>query len=223
MSRKKCFMNLAVICIMVLLLSGCGGASALDFSDASEAKKALNNASVVYIAGKLENPNQTGDILADGKVAGYLKETGLFNTRWTISIDGKTWFYMKFVTDEPINDVEGEITATTYGYYDSDDNCLGYAQERVLETENVPRDYYLVFLDADGNPREYFAVEDGSSIYDYEGNKIGTGAASSDSILTDKCHVEIETDEDSGIQVEFMDKMAMYIVLFKDLNDWYMD
>lgn len=47
--------------------------------------------------------------------------------------------------------MEGVNSGNTYGYYDMDDNCLGYAQERILESDTLERAYYIVFLDAEGN------------------------------------------------------------------------
>ena len=75
---------------------------------------------------------------------------------------------MKFVTDEPINNIDGVIAGTTYGYYDKNNQCLGYAQKRVFENENLEREYYLVFMDADGNPKDYLAEQHGEELYNYE-------------------------------------------------------
>jgi len=217
---KKFLKGLALICGIIMLLSGCG-VSDIAFSDEDSAKKALNSASNVYIEGNLANPCQSGNILADGQVAAYMKETGIFNTKWTITIGKNTWFYIKFVTDEPINDIEGVITATTYGYYDSNDNCLGYAQKRYIETV-YGDDYYIVFLDSQGNPKGYYSDEDGTVMYDYDGNILASGSADKNGIFTDKCHVEIDMEQ-SDKQIDFMDKMAMYMGLFYDLDHIYSD
>ena len=218
--RKKFLKSLAVICGIIMLFSGCG-VSDIDFSDEDAAKKALNSAFNVYIEGNLANPCQSGNILADGQVAGYMKETGILDIKWTVSIGKNTWFYVKFVTDEPINNVEGVITGTTYGYYDSNDNCLGYAQKRYIETV-YGTDYYMVFLDAEGNPKGYYSDEYGKVMYDYDGNIIAFGSADKNGILTDKCHVEIDMEQ-SDKQVDFMDKMIMYIKLFYNLESIYLD
>lgn len=60
------------------------------------------------------------------------------------------------------------ISGTTYGYYDENDKCLGYAQSQCITTADGDRDYYMVFLDADGNAKEYYSKEDGSVLYDKE-------------------------------------------------------
>ena len=163
------------------------------------------------VKGELDEVNQQGDILADDKVAAYVIESGFFDTKWTVSVDGEDWFYVKYVTDEPVNNVDGVNSGSTYGYYDMDDNCLGYAQDRIIETDALERDYYMVFLDAEGNPREdYLAEEKGRYLYDYDGNVIGEGYADMDSFFSDACHVEVQTDT----EMNFMDKFAMYMRLF---------
>ena len=81
------------------------------------AKEALNTARTVHFDGDVKAVNQCTDILADEQVAGYMEKTGFFNTKWTVSIDGNTWFYAKFVTDESINE---KATQT----YDSDGNLI---------------------------------------------------------------------------------------------------
>ena len=193
------------------VLCGCGGASAIAFSNEEAAKDALNTAGTVHFDGDVKAVNQGTDILADGQVAGYMEETGFFDTKWTVSVDGEDWFYVKYVTDEPINNMEGVNSGSTYGYYDMDDNCLGYAQDRIIETDALERDYYMVFLDAEGNPREdYLAEEKGRYLYDYDGNVIGEGYADMDSFFSDACHVEVQTDT----EMNFMDKFAMYMRLF---------
>lgn len=41
-----------------------------------------------------------------------MKNTGFINLKWTVSVDDVDWFYLKIVTDEPINDVEGIVSGT---------------------------------------------------------------------------------------------------------------
>lgn len=92
------------------LLSGCGEGPET-ISDAQKAKEALDTASSIYFTGDVEAVNQKTDILADEKVAGHMEESGFFNTKWTITVDGETWFYMKIVTDEPINEDTDEYVS----------------------------------------------------------------------------------------------------------------
>ena len=133
------------------------------------------------------------------------------------TVDGKTWFWMKFVTDEPINNIDGVIAGTTYGYYDENNQCLGYAQKRLFENENLEREYYLIFMDADGNPKDYLAEEHGEELYDYEGNQIGSGKADLKGYIGEKCYFEIDTEP--GVSVDAVDKMAMYLQLFSKFNE----
>ena len=37
------------------------------------------------------------------------------------------------------------------------------------------------------------------------------------------CYVEITAEEDSTMQMDFMDKMAMYLYLFSDFNSEHLD
>ena len=136
-------------CILGSVLLGCRKSNVESYASAEEAKQAMSQCRIFLVEGDLDEVNQEGNILADGKIAGRLKETGILNTKWTVSVDGKTWFWMKFVTDEPINNIDGVIAGTTYGYYDENNQCLGYAQKRLFENENLEREYYLVFMDAD--------------------------------------------------------------------------
>ena len=215
--RRKLVSAAMILCILAAMLSGCGKSDRESYASAEEAKQAMNQCRTFVVEGDLEDVNQEGDILADGKRAGRLKETGILNTKWTVSVDGKTWFWIKFVTDEPINNIDGVIAGTTYGYYDENNRCLGYAQERLFENENLEREYYLVFMDADGNPKDYLAEERGEELYDYEGNQIGSGKAELKGYIGEKCYFEIDTE--TGVSVDAVDKMAMYLQLFSKFNE----
>lgn len=215
--RRKLVSAAMILCILAAMLSGCGKSDRESYASAEEAKQAMNQCRTFLVEGDLEAVNQEGDILADGKRAGRLKETGILNTKWTVSVDGKTWFWMKFVTDEPINNIDGVIAGTTYGYYDENNRCLGYAQKRLFENENLEREYYLVFMDADGNPKDYLAEEHGEELYDYEGNQIGSGKADLKGYIGEKCYFEIDTEP--GVSVDTVDKMAMYLQLFSKFNE----
>ena len=204
-------------CILASVLLGCRKSIVESYASAEEAKQAMSQCRTFLVEGDLDEVNQEGNILADGKIAGRLKETGILNTKWTVSVDGKTWFWMKFVTDEPINNIDGVIAGTTYGYYDENNQCLGYAQKRLFENENLEREYYLVFMDADGNLKDYLAEERGEELYDYEGNQIGSGKAELKGYIGEKCYFEIDTE--TGVSVDAVDKMAMYLQLFSKFNE----
>ena len=191
-------------CILASVLLGCKKSNVESYASAEEAKQAMSQCRTFLVEGDLDEVNQEGNILADGKIAGWLKETGILNTKWTVSVDGKTWFWMKFVTDEPINNIDGVIAGTTYGYYDENNQCLGYAQKRLFENENLEREYYL-------------AEERGEELYDYEGNQIGSGKAELKGYIGEKCYFEIDTE--LGVSVDAVDKMAMYLQLFSKFNE----
>lgn len=218
--KKKKWAGLLLSGIMAAVLSGCGVASKIEFSDAEAAKEALNTASTIYFSGDLEAVNQTTNILADEKVAGYMEESGFVNTKWTVTVDDQTWFYLKLVNDGPVTEDEEDIVkAGTFGYYDENDNCLGYAQERARKSEEGSA-YYIYYLDADGNPKDYYTDEKGNYTYDSEGNLIATGKAEMESMLSGRyCYVQIDMEEGSDTQIDFMDKMAMYITLYDELYD----
>ena len=204
--RRKLVSAAMILCILAAMLSGCGKSERESYASAEEAKQAMNQCRTFVVEGDLEDVNQEGDILADGKRAGRLKETGILNTKWTVSVDGKTWFWIKFVT-----------AGTTYGYYDENNRCLGYAQERLFENENLEREYYLVFMDADGNPKDYLAEEHGKELYNYDGSQIGSGKADHKGYFLKECYTEIDTDP--GVSVDAVDKMAMYLQLFSKFNE----
>lgn len=216
MKRRIIFSGL-LVGSMVVLLSSCTVASDIDFSDSNEAKEAMNAATSILVEGDLDNINQAGDILADNQIAGFLEESGMIDTKWTISVNEDPWFYLKFVTDEDINNKDN--ASTTYGYYDSDDNCLGYAQLQYLENDDDDYSYYLIFMDENGNEKDYYASEDGDILYDSDGNEIGKGVAKQERKDSSKCYVEIDTDKDS--EVDLADKMAMCLKLYKNLDEEY--
>lgn len=209
--------------IATTALCGCGGASTVAFSDEEAAKEALNTARTVHFDGDVKAVNQGTDILADEQVAGYMEETGFFNTRWTVSIDGNIWFYAKFVSDEPINEnTDTLVSATTYGFYDANDTCIGYAQEQAVKGESG--DYYICYMDADGNPKDYYSNEKATQTYDSEGNLIATGTVDFNGFFESQhCYVEITAEEGSTTQMDFVDKMAMYLYLFSDFDSKYSD
>ena len=205
--EKRIAMILGTLATTVLC--GCGGASAIAFSNEEAAKDALNTAGTVHFDGDVKAVNQGTDILADGQVAGYMEETGFFDTKWTVSIDGNTWFYAKFVTDEPINEnTDTLVSATTYGFYDADDTCIGYAQEQAVK----------------GEGGDYYSNQKATQTYDSEGNLIATGTVDFNGFFESQhCYVEITAEEDSTMQMDFMDKMAMYLYLFSDFNSEHLD
>lgn len=199
----------------VLLLSGCK-APRMKFDSKDAAKEALNTADTIEIYCNLYSNSKT-KILADGKVAGYLQGD-------TVYMDGEEWFHMDYVTDEPINNQEGVSSSTTYGFYAPDSTCLGYAQERYLDTEDGGRAPFLVFLAADGTVLDYFSTYNGVSLYNWDNEQVGTGAASKKGItLWERFYTNIyrtvfKTDPDKNATLDFMYRMAMFYCLQEDIR-----
>ena len=202
---------------LAVLLTGCGSTPQMEYDTAEEAKQALARAQNIEIYVDLYTPSSKTEILADGKVAAVLKGT-------TVYVDGEEWFHYDYVTDEPINeDREGVSTATTYGYYDKEGNCLGYAQKQCREMPGG-YDYYMMFLDTEWNPLPYYSSEDGEALYDENGSVVGTGYAGKEGIslfqklYTNVYRTVLETDEDAGVELDFMYRMAMMEGLQYDIR-----
>ena len=202
-----------------LLLSGCVKAPQMEFDSADEAKEALNTAETIVIYSDLYSGSRKTEILADGKVAGYMQGN-------TVYLDNEEWFHIDYVTDAPVNDVEEFAIGTTYGYYDKDDNCLGYAQQRYVGKEDDP-DGYFVFMDTDGSELPYFISDNGRVLYDGEGNPIGTGYTDRKSIsfieklYTDVYRTVFETDQTESQMIDFMDRIIMYECLRESMRTFY--
>ena len=112
--QKRTWSIGVVLLLVVFLLTGCGrDAPEMEFASADEAKEALSTASTIEIYTDLYSKRRETKILADGKVAGYVK--------WnTVYIDDQEWFSVEYTSD-----VKGEKSSTGYGYYDAEGNCLG--------------------------------------------------------------------------------------------------
>lgn len=218
--RKKGLRGLFLAGVVAAMFSGCGETSVVTISDVQEAKEALNTASSVYFKGDLEAVNQKTDILADGAIAGRMEESGFINTKWTVTVGGETWFYMKIVTDEPINeDTDDYVAAATYGYYDENDQCLGYAQKRAIKGDESHA-YYFYFMDAEQNLKDYRMEENGEYFTDMDGNMLA-GADSGEDVVGNGCHIQIDMEEGCDMQIDFMDKMEMYIQQYNELRFWH--
>lgn len=200
----------------LLLLTGCSFAAKLEYDSADAAREALNTAQTVTFHCNLEDTDAADNLKADGRVAGYVENKGIINSKWIVSVDDVTWFYVRYVTDEAINDVEGVKSGSTYGFYDSNDQCLGYAQERVSDEGYWER----VFLNADGSEKGYYANEDCTVIYDADGNVLVKAKGSRD-LMGSFADIEIVSEE-GGRQIEFMDKLALLIHIYDDLKSDYL-
>ena len=84
--------------------------------------------------------------------------------------------------------------------------------------------YYICYMDADGNPKDYYSNEEATQTYDSEGNLIATGTVDFNGFFESQhCYVEIIAEEDSTTQMDFVDKMAMYLYLFSDFDSEHLD
>ena len=176
--------------ILSVLLLGCE--EAVTYATADDAKAALNGQGVITIDGDFSEPNQASDIRVNNGFAGFMRETGLINGKWTISANYEEWFYAKYVTDEPVNHQEGVNSGSTLGFYDMDGNCLGYAQEQYVDT-SYGKDTRLIFLDVDETPLDYQSSRSGRILYDENDEEIGSAHRNADlhihdlSMLTGYC------------------------------------
>ena len=206
--RKRTWSIGVLLLLVVFLLAGCGrDTPEMEFASADEAKEALSTASTIEIYTDLYSKRRETKILADGKVAGYVK--------WnTVYIDDQEWFSVDYTSD-----VKGEKSSTGYGYYDAEGNCLGYAQERYLDLEDGSREPFLVFLDTDGTMLDYFGSKGAWELYDGDGNRIGTGRISRDGVslleinYTNIYRTVFKIDRTEVTYIDFMDLMAMNEVL----------
>ena len=127
---------------------------------------------------------------------------------------------MKIVTDEPINeDTDDYIAAATYGYYDENDKCLGYAQKRAIKGDESHA-YYFYFMDAEQNLKDYRMEENGEYFTDMDGNMLAE-ADSGEDVVGNGCQIQIDMEEGCDIQIDFMDKMEMYIQQYDELRFWH--
>ena len=59
-----------------------------------EERQVLEEASSLAYTGDLEDITLTSDLTADGVIAGSIKETGFWNTKYTVTAGGEDWFYL---------------------------------------------------------------------------------------------------------------------------------
>ena len=191
---KKGIALIAALVLSVLLL-GCE--EAVTYATADDAKAALNGQGVITIDGDFSEPNQASDIRVNNGFAGFMRETGLINGKWTISANYEEWFYAKYVTGEPVNHQEGVNSGSTLGFYDMDGNCLGYAQER------------------DFTPTGLYASEDCKTLWDDSETVLAEGNIDW-SYSSDMCTVTITPT--GGKDVPIFAKIAMYVKLYYEAN-----
>lgn len=207
---KKGIALIAALILSILLL-GCEEAET--YATADDAKAALNGQGVITIDGDFSETNQASDIRVNNGFAGFMRETGIINGKWTISANYEEWFYAKYVTGEPVNNQEGVNSGSTLGFYDMDDNCLGYAQERV--DPNWDNAYIVYFLDPDFTPTGLYASEDCKTLWD-DSETVLAEADIDWSYSSDLCTITITPT--GGKDVPIFAKIAMYVKLYYETN-----
>ena len=127
--------------------------------------------------------------------------------KWAVTIKGQDWFYVKYVIGEPMNNQEGINSGVTLGFYDSNDTCLGYAQEQIVGDYG----YLWIMLNPDFSPTGLWATEKGDALYDEADNPLATGKVDF-SYSSDLCDFTIDCV--GGQDVPVFAKFAMYMELY---------
>lgn len=148
--KRKLTHSIMLTLLFIVLITGCTPRSDMSTDDILAS---LNGISSLDTKCKADSMTPKDKILINESIVGLIKQTGLLNTKWTVSIQDTDLFYVKYVTNEEINDLENVISSTTFGCYDMNNTCLGYCQERVYTDKN----YCYVFLNPDYSEVGYYA------------------------------------------------------------------
>ena len=195
-------------------ISGCRSCELREEASATpeERWEALNGQGTVRMNGDFSEADQATDISVDGVSCGYLQESGLLGTKWTVSIQGKDRFYAKFAESEQVPNRQASVVGTTFGFYTPEDTCIGYAQEQLTETGA----YHWVFLNSDGSGQGIWAAEDCTELYSDDGTLLARGTADY-SYGGDLCTVTIDCV--GGQDVPIYAKLVMYEELLTDAKN----
>lgn len=172
----------------------------------------LATAKKISFKGKIKRHtiNTRSTVWIYDRCVGGVLESGLFDSRYKL-VSGETDFFSIAYGDL---ETEGEITATTFTYYSSDDTILGYAQETVLE-EGLFRDYVFFFYDENKTRKPYYLY--GNTIFDLDGNimaeakddfKLGSWSGKYEIVLT--FH---------DLRIDLEDKIFLYRAAIKAIDD----
>ncbi len=77
-------------------------------------RQVLEETSSLAFTGDLDDITLTSDLTADGVIAGSIKETGFWNTKYTVTAGGEDWFYLGDPKDNFIYNLEGVNSGNTY-------------------------------------------------------------------------------------------------------------
>lgn len=200
----KKWMGILLAGVLCLALLGCEEEET--FSSTEERLQALNGQGTVTMRGDFEEANQASDIFVDGASAARFRESGLLDPKWAVELEGKPWITVKYVTDGPVYEQEGVVAASTIGYYDENGDCLGYAQEQVVDSGA----YHWILLNPDLSSTGLWITEDGSRLYAGE-TLLAQGTAD---YSYSSAHCSFTIDCVGGEDVPFFPKFAMYMELY---------
>lgn len=213
--KKRSGIFISLLLAGTLALAGCGNKQPKLSGD--EAKEALNNAEKLYFTGNLSDVNTYSNISADDKTAGYVEESGFVTKKYTVSVDKKVLFYIVDEVKDYESDDPSVVSSTTWEYFDADGKCLGYAQERYIDSE-----YRIVFLDSAGKLKEYHTDENSQIIYNNDNEQIGTVTSKLSHWYGKGFYIQIDTPK-SDTDIALYDKIAMYMKNVTWVNDKYRD
>ena len=218
----------AVLMLAAMALSSCGSKDDAADTAVPDAELVFAAAGSVYIDGDADAVKNRGDVLADGKPVGQVRESGITDPRITYSVNGEDRFYIKYYTKGDIED-ERYPSGATYAYYDMNGTVLGYSQERLL-FRGDDMGYMMTFLNADGTMKDYFVEANDTSTHNWaennavirtmDRNDVGSVDLSLVDNTTKECSVTMSLGEAAG-QLSEMDRAAVYWKCMKDLYDRY--
>ena len=109
---KRYKRNLAVLltAVTAILSAGCE-IEEVPRAAVEEERQVLEEASSLAYTGDLEDITLTSDLMADGVIAGSIKETGFWNTKYTVTAGGEDWFYLGDPKDNFIYNLKASIPA----------------------------------------------------------------------------------------------------------------
>lgn len=203
----------AVLFILSACLSACSGKKDLKPLTGKEARDTLASSKTIYLTGKRRHIHASSDVEADGALVGYVQEKGFFNSRYVYSIDGEKQFYVKYIESDGSLFNNNEYTAgETRGYFDMDENCIGYMQE-VFQPEKKRGDFF--FFDARGKVKPYYIpnfswTRYGAVIYDMDGNEAGHIDVRRKLGWSQRYFIRISLSDDAASALSEMDRIAMY-------------
>ena len=234
-TRKKCIFPCILIATLAISMAGCGTTKdEYPKLEGQEARTAFAQSSDIRLTGDIDDVNTFSDVIADGKNVGEVKEHGVINNQITYSVDGEDQFYIAFCDfDEEDKVVESDeyATSTTYTYYDMDGNRLGYAQMRAL-FQGDDEWYVMVFLDAEGNMKNYYIedyddwdhewAENGAGVYNMDREKVGEISLDLTNFVTNGFSIGMELNA-AADELSEMDRVAIYWRCVSEMNDKYDD